>query len=265
VIIVFSVLFIAFGLTFYILLSGTPNGSYRTPLAAILQAMMQLMGEYNFVNVYISPYFELDGAKPLQYPTLNFVFLVVFVILMPILFVNLLIGLAVGDIEMVRRDAQLKRLAMQVEYHTELEEKLPLWLLEKVDQTQITIYPYRCAKSGFSNKIFERLHWVCVDAMSRTHIESRRQVTQLDLSNDAIMEELEHTRKRMKEIQGKTDAMHDLLRLIVQKMEIVSEADTFDEGRQMSDEDDERTQARRRRALRIRAKMAPLTMGKMPQ
>lgn len=37
-----------------------------------------------------------------------------FMILMPILLMNLLIGLAVGDIESVRRNAQLKRLAMQV-------------------------------------------------------------------------------------------------------------------------------------------------------
>ena len=35
-------------------------------------------------------------------------------ILMPILLMNLLIGLAVGDIESVKRNAQLKRLAMQV-------------------------------------------------------------------------------------------------------------------------------------------------------
>lgn len=37
-------------------------------------------------------------------------------ILMPILLMNLLIGLAVGDIESVRRNAQLKRLAMQVNF-----------------------------------------------------------------------------------------------------------------------------------------------------
>lgn len=37
-------------------------------------------------------------------------------ILMPILLMNLLIGLAVGDIESVRRNAQLKRLAMQVSF-----------------------------------------------------------------------------------------------------------------------------------------------------
>lgn len=43
-------------------------------------------------------------------------------ILMPILLMNLLIGLAVGDIESVRRNAQLKRLAMQVNYTKRKQE-----------------------------------------------------------------------------------------------------------------------------------------------
>ena len=35
-------------------------------------------------------------------------------VMMPILLMNLLVGLAVGDIEAVRKNAALKRLAMQV-------------------------------------------------------------------------------------------------------------------------------------------------------
>jgi len=42
-------------------------------------------------------------------------------VLMPILLMNLLIGLAVGDIESVRRNAQLKRLAMQVIHFNALQ------------------------------------------------------------------------------------------------------------------------------------------------
>lgn len=80
-------------------------------------------------------------------------------ILMPILLMNLLIGLAVGDIESVKRNAQLKRLAMQVKIikinyiensltkfikvilHSELERKLPQMWLEKVDKTELIEYP----------------------------------------------------------------------------------------------------------------------------
>lgn len=40
--------------------------------------------------------------------------LLVFMVLMPILLMNLLIGLAVGDIEKAKKKAQMKRLAVQV-------------------------------------------------------------------------------------------------------------------------------------------------------
>ncbi len=48
--------------------------------------------------------------------------------------VSLQIGLAVGDIEAVQKDAQLKRLAMQVQLHTDIEKKLPQRVLEWVDR-----------------------------------------------------------------------------------------------------------------------------------
>jgi hypothetical protein len=37
----------------------------------------------------------------------------------------------------------------QIELHTNLEEKMPYWLLKRVDQSSITIYPNRkCSKVG---------------------------------------------------------------------------------------------------------------------
>lgn len=81
-------------------------------------------------------------------------------ILMPILLMNLLIGLAVGDIESVRRNAQLKRLAMQVVLHTELERKLPQMLIEKIDKMELIEYPNedKC-KLGFFDFILRK--WFC--------------------------------------------------------------------------------------------------------
>lgn len=83
-----------------------------------------------------------------------------FMILMPILLMNLLIGLAVGDIESVRRNAQLKRLAMQVVLHTELERKLPQMLLEKINKMELIEYPneVKC-KLGFFDFVLRK--WFC--------------------------------------------------------------------------------------------------------
>lgn len=83
-----------------------------------------------------------------------------FMILMPILLMNLLIGLAVGDIESVRRNAQLKRLAMQVVLHTELERKLPQMWLEKADKSELIEYPNN-QKSKLGMFDFVLRKWFC--------------------------------------------------------------------------------------------------------
>lgn len=74
-----------------------------------------MLGEIDFLGTYVQPYYEKDDEnRRLPFPIPAFFILGIFMVLMPILLMNLLIGLAVGDIESVRRNAQLKRLAMQV-------------------------------------------------------------------------------------------------------------------------------------------------------
>lgn len=80
---------------------------------SLMRTFAMMLGEIDFVGTYVHPYYISDG-RWLPYPFPAFLVLSLFMVLMPILLMNLLIGLAVGDIESVRRDAQLKRLAMQV-------------------------------------------------------------------------------------------------------------------------------------------------------
>lgn len=85
---------------------------------SLLRTFAMMLGEIDLLGTYIQPLYtddkETDQAKTIPYPVPVFLMLGVFMVLMPILLMNLLIGLAVGDIESVRRNAQLKRLAMQV-------------------------------------------------------------------------------------------------------------------------------------------------------
>jgi transient receptor potential cation channel subfamily A protein 1 len=87
-----------------------------------------MLGDLDFMNTFVNPHFCDEeknaamglaesckkGDRKLPHPISSFLMLGIFMVLMPILLMNLLIGLAVGDIESVRRNAQLKRLAMQV-------------------------------------------------------------------------------------------------------------------------------------------------------
>jgi len=73
-----------------------------------------MLGDIDFLSTYVQSYYRENVKTTLPYPIPAFLILGLFMVLMPILLMNLLIGLAVGDIESVRRNAQLKRLAMQV-------------------------------------------------------------------------------------------------------------------------------------------------------
>lgn len=122
-----------------------------------------MLGEMDFLNTFVNPHFcggedidelELEngssGPQPsfignypsavssgclgaderkLPHPISSFLMLGIFMVFMPILLMNLLIGLAVGDIESVRRNAQLKRLAMQVSQHSIINSTLSFTIM----------------------------------------------------------------------------------------------------------------------------------------
>ncbi|XP_041448534.1 transient receptor potential cation channel subfamily A member 1 isoform X2 [Drosophila obscura] len=226
VLMVFSILIIAFGLAFYILLSKIidpqPNHlSFSNIPMSLLRTFSMMLGELDVVGTYVNTYYR----DRLKVPMTSFLILSVFMILMPILLMNLLIGLAVGDIESVRRNAQLKRLAMQVVLHTELERKLPHVWLQRVDKMELIEYPNETkCKLGFCDFILRK--W-----FSNPFTEdSSMDAISFDNNDDFINAELERQRRKLRDISRMLEQQHQLMRLIVQKMEIRTEADDVDEG-----------------------------------
>ncbi|XP_065074384.1 transient receptor potential cation channel subfamily A member 1 isoform X2 [Ochlerotatus camptorhynchus] len=232
---VFSILIIAFGLAFYILLSKVSRTadtqvnhlSFASIPMSLLRTFSMMLGEMDILGTYVQPYYQ----NHLLYPIPSFAILCLFMILMPILLMNLLIGLAVGDIESVRRNAQLKRLAMQVVLHTELERKLPQMWLEMVDKMELIEYPNeKKSKLGFLDSVLRK--WFCNPFTD----ECKGGIDfVLDNNEDYVATELEKQKRKLREISSALDSQHQLLRLIVQKMEIKTEADDVDEGVATSD------------------------------
>uniref|UniRef100_A0AAZ3R5Q2 Transient receptor potential cation channel, subfamily A, member 1b n=1 Tax=Oncorhynchus tshawytscha TaxID=74940 RepID=A0AAZ3R5Q2_ONCTS len=145
ILLLFFFLMLAFALVFHALMLNQKEFE-RLDLSGV-QIFVMMVGELNYQSNILDIY--LDNKLP--FPFLTFYMFVVFVILMPILLMNMMIGLAVGDIAEVKRTAGLKRIAMQIELHTNLEEKMPYWLLKRVDQSFFTIYPNRkCSKVGMA-------------------------------------------------------------------------------------------------------------------
>ncbi|CAJ1082255.1 transient receptor potential cation channel subfamily A member 1b [Xyrichtys novacula] len=213
IVMLFVYLLFAFGLAFHALMLNQKEFD-NVPLS-VMQTFAMMVGELNYQNNFLEPYLK----KQLPFGPLTYFIFVNFVLLIPILLVNLLIGLAVGDIAEVQRNAALKRIAMQVDLHTTLEDKLPYWFLKRVDKPSIVVYPNR--------KCPKRLFWFLLMGDEPTE-EVWSRVRAKSQSCSLLQNELVKQKNRMKEMSSMMEKQHDLLKLIIQKMEITSEADEHD-------------------------------------
>nr|XP_060631461.1 transient receptor potential cation channel subfamily A member 1 [Anolis sagrei ordinatus] len=207
--IVFFFLMLAFGLSFHVLLGS--QETYGTPYLSVMQTFAMMLGDINYHDAFLEPML----TNRLPYPLLSYLILIVFTLLIPILLMNLLIGLAVGDIAEVQKFAALKRIAMQVNLHTNLEKKLPYWFLSRVDQESITVYPNRPRYCGFMS-VFQYC-FGCDDRAS-----------DMPSADTSLELEVLKQKYRLKDIAILLEKQHDLLKLVVQKMEIISEAEDED-------------------------------------
>ncbi|KAM8784412.1 transient receptor potential cation channel subfamily A member 1 [Rhynchonycteris naso] len=208
--VVFIFLLLAFGLSFYVLLSM--QDAFSSPLLSIMQTFSMMLGDINYHDAFLEPFLRNE----LAYPLLSFAQLITFTMFVPIVLMNLLIGLAVGDIAEVQKHALLKRIAMQVELHTNLEKKLPLWFLRKVDQKSTTVYPNKPRYSRGLLCIFHSIF--CTQ-------EARQEIPNVDTSLEV---ELLKQKYRLKDVTSLLEKQHELIKLIIQKMEIISETEDED-------------------------------------
>ncbi|XP_043545142.1 transient receptor potential cation channel subfamily A member 1b isoform X3 [Chiloscyllium plagiosum] len=206
----FLFLILAFGFTFYILLYE--QMAYGSPILSQLKILAMMLGDINYNENFLIPY----STDKMQFPLLTFIMLIVFLLLVPILLMNLLIGLAVGDIAEVQRTASLKRIAMQISLHTSLEKKLPYWFLNRVDQQKIIVYPNKASGS-------------MIEALVRNFSESQvsdpaTEVKCHGIDYRKLELQLEKQKYRLKDISAIMEMQNELLMLISQNLGINFEA-----------------------------------------
>ncbi|KAK7476653.1 hypothetical protein BaRGS_00032128 [Batillaria attramentaria] len=114
---------LAFGLAFYTVLHQ--EGSFEDVPKSLIKTWAMMIGELDFSDI-----FNDDMNKP-AFPVLAYILFVVFMIIMSILIMNLLVGLAVGDIQAVQNTAARTRLETEVELILDVEILTPKFLLPK--------------------------------------------------------------------------------------------------------------------------------------
>uniref|UniRef100_G3NEB1 Transient receptor potential cation channel, subfamily A, member 1b n=1 Tax=Gasterosteus aculeatus aculeatus TaxID=481459 RepID=G3NEB1_GASAC len=218
IVMLFIYLVLAFSLAFYALM--LEQREFDSVPLSVMQTFVMMVGELNYQSNILGPYQQNE----LPFGVLTYFIFVMFVLLMPILLVNLMIGLAVGDIAEVQRNAALKRIGMQVSteilcLHTALEDKLPYWFMKRVDKRSLIIYPNRRCSKNFIRQFFTGEDDTN-DVWNRLQAQPQRCTL--------VENELRKQKFRMKEMSCTMEKQHNLLKLIIQKMEISSEADEYD-------------------------------------
>ena len=140
-------LFFAFAFSFHILVGSFSQLQFTnvgTSLVSSLSSALAIIDLNTFVAL------EFTGS--LQFPVLTFIFYVLLLIILPIVVINLLIGLAVGDIAKIQEYAIISRQALIVTNLSKVDERfLPHKLLLRFHRESYTYYP-----NNLGGSLFER-------------------------------------------------------------------------------------------------------------
>ncbi|EDO41103.1 predicted protein [Nematostella vectensis] len=142
VLMVFILFILAFALAFYCLLKE--QDAFKSFKWSFLKTFMMMVNGMDYQTTIVDSLGEhnpVSGAPLVPVPSFTVFIMVLFVILIVILLVNLLIGLAVGDIDAIRQTANLRQLAMEVEYVANLDERLPKRFLKALQKPTLEIRP----------------------------------------------------------------------------------------------------------------------------
>ncbi len=134
VLFVTSFLLLAFALAFYILAGSLSEFSHVG--YAFLAVFSFMLGELPY-----DAYIRRDAAGNLSFGGLVLVFLLFLAILMSIALANLLVGLAVGDIERVKLNAILQRKEIEIDFFSQLDASTPKGTLTRLSLPSYTFYP----------------------------------------------------------------------------------------------------------------------------
>ncbi|KAM0734944.1 Transient receptor potential channel pyrexia [Formica fusca] len=114
VLLAFGYLIVGFALSFAVLFHG--NDQFRDFWRAIVRTVVMMMGEYEYEKL-----FTAENGKNAFLPVTSRIIFFVFTVLASIVLINLMIGLAVNDIQGLEKEGHIRRLLKQAEFVAHLE------------------------------------------------------------------------------------------------------------------------------------------------
>ncbi|XP_068698482.1 transient receptor potential cation channel subfamily A member 1-like isoform X2 [Montipora foliosa] len=209
---VFVFLVLGFALVFYILFQEQIG--FHKVAHSILRVLVMMIGELDFGAIFIDTMEEnsRDHQNPLNpFPSIGFLFLFICLFLLTVALMNLLVGLAVGDIETIQKYATINRMEIQLQYQFEIEEAYPNFITRRAYQIEYVEKPNEAKLDSF--------HRVMQWLQARYAEENPSPVNGSELSAlSEIKAEMTKNRKRMKSMTAILEEQDKLIKTLAVKL-----------------------------------------------
>ncbi|XP_058971642.1 transient receptor potential cation channel subfamily A member 1 isoform X2 [Pocillopora verrucosa] len=153
VMVILLILLAAFAFSLYVVVpkdeSDAGNRRFHNISSSFAATFFMMLDNLQYDNILLNYDSGVGNGLVL------YVLYIAYCFMMPIIFLNLLIGLAVGDIDTIRKTAALERYTSQVEHLSQLERAIPTFILNSVLVTEYVEYPNK--PKNFKTKIVDIL------------------------------------------------------------------------------------------------------------
>lgn len=218
----FMIALTGYALVFFILLKE--QGNFSDFWFSTAKILVMMVGELDYTDILVEHVVNNQTVPGTSFPyvplpRLTFALFLVFILMVSIVLVNLLVGLAVGDIESIQRTASLRALIDQVFLVDTIMKSYPSWILRRIHKSSLEIKPNQnsflkrvlLAGSDLSAREFMEL-LLSRKSGSTTPAEEWRQI---ELARDETQGESIRNLQATVEAQGRLlQAMADRLRIL---------------------------------------------------
>lgn len=124
VLLTFVCLVLGFALSFSVQFYN--EGPFNDPWCSLVKTTVMMMGEFEYSGLFEEP----EDGQLKRLPATSRVIFLLFVILASIVLMNLMVGLAVSDIQGLQQEGHVRRLEKQAEFLRQLEKVISFKAIE---------------------------------------------------------------------------------------------------------------------------------------
>lgn len=200
--VVFIFLIMAFGFSFYVLLHDEKSiPSFDSPIGSLIKTGAMMTGEMNFDDFFFGDH------KP---SIVTWILFILFILLMVIVLMNLLVGLAVDDIQEVQKQAEMTKATMQIDLCLDSEKIFPKMLRQKFIAREQTVYPNtdKMLPSNINAEIIAHLRDIVktekepIDELQDSLKGLQQKMGSLGTKVEDMEDQLQHTINELKTMMG---------------------------------------------------------------